>query len=120
MKQDDKTFSMRLRILKSVDRPLETITVNEICEKAGISRQTFYNHFESKRMLRSWWSECCEQRSLDRIGIDLSWEEGSIRYARLMLSPGSFIFKSASSNRAESEPYERILVERRIDALYNA
>lgn len=120
VKQDDKTFSMRLRILKSVDRPLETITVNEICEKAGISRQTFYNHFESKHMLRSWWSECCEQRSLDRIGIDLSWEEGSIRYARLMLSPGSFIFKSASSNRAESEPYERILVERRIDALYNA
>ena len=63
-------------------------------------------------MLRSWWSEYCEQFSLDRIGIDLSWEEASIRYAQLMLSPGNFIFKSVSNNEAESEPYEKILVER--------
>ena len=97
MDQKDKAFSMRLRILKSVDKPLEIITVNDICENAGISRQTFYNHFESKYMLRSWLSEYCEQFSLDRIGIDLSWEEGSIRYAQLMLSPGNFIFQSASS-----------------------
>ena len=84
------------KMLKSVDRPLEVISVNDICKNAGISRQTFYNHFESKYMLRSWWSEYCEQFSLDRIGIDLSWEEASIRYAQLMLSPGNFIFKSAS------------------------
>ena len=120
MNQYDNTFSLRLRILKSVDKPLEAITVNEICEKAGISRQTFYNHFESKHMLRSWWSECCEEQSLDRIGIDLSWEEGSIRYAQLVLSVGGFIFKSASNNRAESEPYEHILVERRVNALHKA
>lgn len=61
------------KMLKSVDRPLEVISVNDICKNAGISRQTFYNHFESKYMLRSWWSEYCEQFSLDRIGIDLSW-----------------------------------------------
>lgn len=107
-------------MLKSVDRPLEVISVNDICKNAGISRQTFYNHFESKYMLRSWWSEYCEQFSLDRIGIDLSWEEASIRYAQLMLSPGNFIFKSASNNRAESEPYEKILVERRVNALRKA
>lgn len=71
-------------------------------------------------MLRSWWSEYCEQFSLDRIGIDLSWEEASIRYAQLMLSPGNFIFKSASNNRAESESYEKILVERRVNALRKA
>lgn len=92
MDQKDKAFSTRLRILKSVDKPLEIITVNDICENAGISRQTFYNHFESKYMLRSWLSEYCEQFSLDRIGIDLSWEEGSIRYAQLMLSPGVSYF----------------------------
>lgn len=120
MDQNSKSFSMRLRILKSIDKPLEVISVNDICKKVGISRQTFYNYFESKYMLRSWWSEYCEQFTLDRIGINLSWEEGSIRYARLMLSPGNFIFKSASSNRAESEPYERILVDRRISALKNA
>lgn len=108
------------KMLKSVDRPLEVISVNDICKNAGISRQTFYNHFESKYMLRSWWSEYCEQFSLDRIGIDLSWEEASIRYAQLMLSPGNFIFKSASNNRAESEPYEKILVERRVNALRKA
>lgn len=115
-----KHIFMCLRILKSVDRPLEVISVNDICKNAGISRQTFYNHFESKYTLRSWWSEYCEQFSLDRIGIDLSWEEASIRYAQLMLSPGNFIFKSASNNRTESEPYEKNLVERRINALRKA
>lgn len=111
---------MRLRILQSIDRPLETISVDEICDRAGISRQTFYNYFESKYILRSWWSEHCEQLSLDRIGIDLSWEEGFIRYVQLMLSPGNFIFNSASHNRPESEPYERILVDRRIKAFHRA
>ena len=37
-----------------------------------------------------------------------------------MLSPGNFIFKSVSNNRAESEPYEKILVERRVNALRKA
>lgn len=110
---------MCLRILKSVDKPLEHITVNEICEKAGISRQTFYNHFESKYMLRSWWSEHCERFTLDKIGIDLSWEEGSIRYAQMMLSSGSFIFLSAAKDWSGPEPYEYDLITRRINALEN-
>lgn len=111
---------MRIHILKSVDKPLEDITVNEICKNAKISRQTFYNHFESKYMLRSWWSEHCEQFSLDRIGIDYSWEEGSIRYAQMMLSPGNFIFKSATAHWADPEPYEVALITRRVNALKKA
>lgn len=120
MSQDNKNISMRLRILKSVDKPLELITVNEICKKAGISRQTFYNHFESKYMLRSWWSEYCEHFTLDKIGIDLSWEEGSIRYVQMMLSLGNFIFLSAADNWADSEPYEVAMLERRVRALEKA
>lgn len=117
---DDRALSMRLHILKSVDKPLDDITVNEICQNANISRQTFYNHFESKYMLRSWWSEHCERFTLDRIGIDLSWEEGSIRYAQMMLSPGNFIFLSAANNWSGPEPYEYDLITRRIDALMKA
>lgn len=117
---DSKALSTRLHILKSVNKSLDEITVNEICENAGISRQTFYNHFESKYMLRSWWSEYCEQFTLDRIGIDLSWEEGSIRYAQMMLLPGGFIFQSAANNWSDPEPYQYDLLERRVVALKKA
>ncbi len=120
MDQNDKTLSMRLRILQSVNKPLDDITVNEICQNANISRQTFYNHFESKYMLRSWWSEHCERFTLDRIGIDLSWEEGSIRYAQMMLSPGNFIFLSAANDWSGPEPYEYDLITRRTIALQKA
>lgn len=116
----NNAFSMRLRILKSINKPLDDITVNEICSNAGISRQTFYNHFESKYMLRSWWSEHCERSTLDRIGIDLSWEEASIRYAQMMLSPGNFIFLSASSDWSGPEPYKYDLISRRVQALEKA
>lgn len=120
MELDDRSFSVCLRILRGVDKPLDLITVNEICENAGISRQTFYNHFESKYMLRSWWSEYCEHFSLDRIGIDLSWEEAAIRYAQMVLSAGNFIFYSAADNWSDPEPYERAMLSRRVEALRNA
>lgn len=41
-------LSTKMRILHAVNKSLDQITVSEICRNAGISRQTFYRHFESK------------------------------------------------------------------------
>ena len=37
----------KMKILHAVDKSLDRITIAEICENAGISRQTFYRHFQS-------------------------------------------------------------------------
>lgn len=50
----------------------------------------------------------------------MSWEEGSIRYAQMMLSVGNFIFRSAANNWADPEPYEIELLSRRSKALKDA
>ena len=35
----------KMKILHAVDKSLDRITIAEICENAGISRQTFYRQF---------------------------------------------------------------------------
>lgn len=39
---------MKFKILHAVHRPLDELSVQKICRKAGISRKTFYRHFESR------------------------------------------------------------------------
>ncbi len=38
----------------STEKKLDQITVNDICQEAGLSRRTFYNHFEDKNALTGW------------------------------------------------------------------
>ena len=52
-------LSTKMRILHAVDKSLDQITVAEICRNAGISRQTFYRHFESKYDIPWWYSIFC-------------------------------------------------------------
>ena len=66
----------KLAIVNAVDEPIATIKVQHICDRCGISRGTFYNHFHSKYDMRPWFLETVMQKTLDRIGRDLTWEEG--------------------------------------------
>lgn len=70
------SFEMKMRILHAVDRPLTDITVQEICDNCGISRQTFYYHFQSKQDIAYWHADFCQQLYLDEIGRTLAWTEG--------------------------------------------
>lgn len=56
-------------------RSFEGITVMEIAEKAGISRQTFYNHFFDKYDLVNWVYRQLILNTTCRIGIDMTWEQ---------------------------------------------
>ena len=51
----------KMKILHAVDKSLDRITIAEICENAGISRQTFYRHFQSKYDIPWWHSIFCRQ-----------------------------------------------------------
>lgn len=60
-------LSTKMRILHAVNKSLDQITVGEICHNAGISRQTFYRHFESKYDIPWWYSIFCRQFYLNEI-----------------------------------------------------
>lgn len=77
-------FDTKMRIAHVVTRPLKTMTVAEICNEAGVSRQTFYNHFESKYTIGSWYALYCGSFTLKEIGRSLTWNEGYQEWFSLM------------------------------------
>ena len=108
----------KLRILNAIDRPLDSLSVADICSKAGISRQTFYNHFKSKYSIISWWSECCEPIYLDKIGFQYSWEEGTLRHTRLIYSMQNVLGPALSHSRTQE--FNEETVARRRDRVLDA
>lgn len=79
-------FATKLGILKAIDRPVADMSVTEICEKAGISRTTFYRHFDSKLDIMPWWGVWCAEQYVFEIGRKYSWEEGMLRNLYLFRS----------------------------------
>jgi len=77
-------YEMKMNILHAVDRDLDLMTVGEICKRSGISRQTFYRHFETKYDIILWHALLCERLYLDEIGRSLSWREGYYHHFRLL------------------------------------
>ena len=58
------------------DKPYSDIETSEICEKAFISRQTFYRYFQNKDNVVRWKTKQLLCNGIGRIGRDLSWEDG--------------------------------------------
>lgn len=54
---------------------LKDITVEDICEQAGVSRRTFYRHFESKYAVAQWCWQQSSWRYILRVGRDLNWHD---------------------------------------------
>lgn len=81
---DDEDVQMKLRIMHAVDRSLDRIKVSELCERAGISRQTFYRHFDSKYSLHWWWPVHVHKFYLVEVGRTIDWETGYFHHIRLL------------------------------------
>ena len=77
-------LSIKMKILHAVNKSLDQITVAEICRNAGISRQTFYRHFESKYDIPWWYSIFCRQFYLNEIGRTIDWKTGYYHHLRLI------------------------------------
>lgn len=70
----------RLAIVDAVDEPVDTITVQHICEGCGISRGTFYNHFHSKYDIQPWFVQTVMEKTVDQVGRTVSWTQGIADY----------------------------------------
>ena len=105
---DSPDIKMKLNILHAVDRSLEKITVAEICKNAGISRQTFYRHFESKFDIPWWYTIYARQFYLDEIGRSIDWGMGYYQHLRLICKELEFFQKSLQFSI--NSPYGRTIL----------
>lgn len=107
-------YKMRMRIMHAVDRPIREMTVEAICSNAGISRQTFYNHFPSRRDLALWYSSFCDEHTLSEIGLSMSWNEGLESYFELMQREKAFF--EHTLDRMEQRREERTAAASRVES----
>ena len=95
-------FNVRMRVVEAVTDPIRTLSVTEICRRAGISRQTFYSYFESKYAIGSWYALHCDTFTLDLIGRALSWREGYERWYTIM-ERQKLLFANSSQSKFSDE-----------------
>ncbi|MGI6105565.1 MAG: TetR/AcrR family transcriptional regulator [Raoultibacter sp.] len=87
---------MKLRIVHGVVPGIDEATVESICNNAGISRRTFYNHFPSKYDLNPWYKRFVSDNTVAKIGLDYSWEEGFRRFFSLTSEEKEPIMRNTS------------------------
>lgn len=98
-----KDYEIKNRIADGVDRPIAETTVEIICRNSGVSRPTFYRHFDSKFDLAFWYATFAETIYLDEIGRSCSWEEGLTGHFRLLFEERDlFYFTSFPSNEEKA------------------
>ena len=91
---------------------LEHITVKEIVMLAGVSRQTFYRHFQDKYDLVNWYFDILAKDCFDQMGVTLSLREGLILKFDFIRKERVFFtqaFKSTEYNSIVKHDYEFIL-----------
>lgn len=92
---DSEDVQVKLRIMHAVDCSLDQLTVADLCEKTGISRQTFYRNFDSKYSLHWWWPTHVHRFYLVEVGRTIDWETGYFHHVRLLSLEKEF-FKIAT------------------------
>lgn len=109
----DKT---KLRLQKALEelilsKSLEKITIGEICDKAMLSRQTFYHHFQDKYDLVNWVFDQTFLNTFEKIGHTASWQVnienflGELKKQRKFYTPA---YLYLGQNSLESHHYKRV------------
>lgn len=91
---------------------LERITVTNIVKEAGVSRQTFYRHFQDKYELVNWYFDVLARQCFEQMGVSLTLREGLILKFNFIRREAVFFsqaFRSKDYNSIEQHDYEFIL-----------
>lgn len=108
-----------MRILHAVNKSLDQITVGEICHNAGISRQTFYRHFESKYDIPWWYSIFCRQFYLNEIGRTIDWKTGTTTICASSPKSADFFRESIQYSINTAPSGQTIMPENRKSVLFD-
>lgn len=78
-----QSYLTKMRIAETLESICERtrfdrISTGLIAEEAGISRSSFYYHFESKNAVVIWLSSQAYEQGIDQIGRTLTWFEGHL------------------------------------------
>lgn len=77
-------FQEKMAVFHAIDKPVERLTVNEICMKCGISRKRFYELFDSKHAIVQWYLIWASSVSVYEAGRALSWRTSILRWLQLI------------------------------------
>jgi Transcriptional regulator len=78
--------------------PLDKITVREIVENCGTTRQTFYRNFKDKYDLVNWYFDKIVQKTIKQMGLSLSLEDGLIKKFEFMQEDKYFFMSAFTSS----------------------
>ncbi len=81
---------------------LERITVKNIVQDAGVTRQTFYRHFQDKYDLVNWYFDVLVRRCFEKMGVTLTLREGLILKFDFIRREAVFFFQAFSSTDCNS------------------
>lgn len=78
-------------------KPLEKITVTDICEDCEVNRQTFYYHFKDIYDLVEWIYTVDADKAMDGKKTYQTWEEGFLHLFEYALKEKSFVIRTYHS-----------------------
>lgn len=111
MSQSTKiVLEQSLKELLSV-KPLNKITIGDLTEAAGISRMTFYYHFQDIYELIEWTCQHGIQKALKGKKTYDTWQEGMLNIFNAILANRAFVMNVYNSiSREQIEKYLYTLV----------
>lgn len=82
---------------KLKSKPLEKITVTDICEDCEVNRQTFYYHFQDIYDLVEWIYTVDADKAIDGKNTYQTWEEGFLHIFEYALQEKDFVISTYHS-----------------------
>ncbi len=94
------------------ERAVDSITIKQICEKSGLTRQTFYRNFMDKYHLINWYFDKILFESFERMGSGDTIYEGLVRKFKFIKEEHLFFltaFKSDDQNSLKNHDFRLIV-----------
>lgn len=112
MKNDTKSQIAEALIVLLQKKPINKVTINEIAEQCGISRMTFYYHFQDIYDLVDWYlAEEAEKMLNHRVTND-DWQKGLLQALESVQANRALVLNVyRSMDREQIERYLRRMME---------
>ena len=112
MKSENTRYRLAQSMAECMRTPVESITIRQIVDKCGVTRQTFYRNFIDKYDLINWYFEKLLDKSFEHMGRGKTVFEGLERKFTYIRNEQVFFaaaFKYDSQNSLREHDYQLIL-----------